>query len=65
MNKPIIQSLWIGKELSVLEQLCICSFLKNGHNFHLYTYEKINNVPDGTSSHGCECNNRQERNFYL
>lgn len=46
---PIIQSLWIGGALSVMEQLCISSFLKNGHEFHLYTYGDITGVPDGTT----------------
>jgi len=46
-NRPI-QSLWIGNRLSVSEQLCIKSFLKNGHDFHLYTYEKVAGIPDGT-----------------
>lgn len=45
---PVIQSLWIGGSLSVMEQLCITSFLKNGHPFHLYTYEDVKNIPDGT-----------------
>ena len=43
----IIQSLWIGPELSKLEQLCIKSFIENGHEFHLYTYEDVKNVPEG------------------
>lgn len=43
----IIQSLWIGPELSKLEQLCLKSFIDNGHEFHLYTYENVDNVPDG------------------
>ena len=45
---PVIQSLWIGGSLSVMEQLCIASFLRNGHTFHLYTYGDVNNVPEGT-----------------
>lgn len=45
---PIIQSLWIGNTLSINEQLCINSFVKNGHEFHLYTYENITNIPTGT-----------------
>lgn len=45
---PVIQSLWIGDELSLMEQLCILSFLKNGHPFHLYTYEEVKNIPAGT-----------------
>jgi hypothetical protein len=48
MDKPVIQALWIGKALSAVEQLCIKSFLKNGHEFHLYTYDEIANVPEGT-----------------
>ena len=43
----IIQSLWIGPELSKLEQLCLKSFIDHGHEFHLYTYEEVANVPDG------------------
>ena len=49
MNNKIIQSLWIGNELSIVEQLCINSYLKNGHEFHLYTYGDIKNIPKGTT----------------
>ena len=45
---PIIQGLWIGAELSVMEQLSIASFLRNGHEYHLYTYAELANVPAGT-----------------
>jgi len=44
---PIIQSLWIGKSFSVMEQLCTSSFLQNGHAFHLYVYDEIKGVPKG------------------
>ena len=47
LNK-IIQGLWIGDELSVMEQLSIASFLSHGHEFHLYVYNELKNVPDGT-----------------
>lgn len=40
-----VQSLWIGDSLSVLEQLCIRSFQENGHEFHLYVYEDIAQLP--------------------
>jgi hypothetical protein len=43
-----IQSLWIGERLSVLERLTICSYLANGHEFHLYVYDHVKNVPEGT-----------------
>jgi len=42
-----IQSLWIGGNLSKVERLCIQSFLDHGHEFHLYAYEEINNLPKG------------------
>ncbi|MGL1902919.1 MAG: glycosyltransferase [Fibrobacterales bacterium] len=43
----IIQTLWIGNPLSKLEQLCLTSFIKNGHEVHLYTYGDVGNVPEG------------------
>ncbi|MBW4444611.1 MAG: hypothetical protein KME10_26090 [Plectolyngbya sp. WJT66-NPBG17] len=50
MNKTnkVIQGLWIGGELSTMEQLSIQSFLQNGHEYHLYTYQPVKNVPKGT-----------------
>jgi len=47
----IIQSLWIGKKLSPLETLSINSFLKNGHNYHLYTYNDVLKIPKGVEVH--------------
>lgn len=44
----IIQSLWVGPSLSKLEQLSVASFLANGHPFHLYVYDKVENIPKGT-----------------
>ncbi len=44
----VIQGLWVEGELSVMEELCIRSFLVRGHEFHLYTYGDVPNVPDGT-----------------
>jgi hypothetical protein len=43
---PIIQSMWIGSELSVMEQLSISSFLQNGHLYHLYVYDEVKNLPE-------------------
>jgi len=34
--------------LSVLEQLSIASFLRNGHEYHLYVYDEPRHVPAGT-----------------
>jgi len=48
-SNKIIQSLWIGNKVSILEKLCIKSFLDNGHEFHLYVYDgEIENCPEGT-----------------
>lgn len=43
----VIQSLWIGPRLSVMERLCVASYLAAGHPFHLYAYEAMENVPEG------------------
>ena len=48
MNRNPIQSLWIGSSLSLMEELCINSYLANEHEFHLYTYNDISNIPYGT-----------------
>ena len=44
----VIQGLWIGAGLSVMEQLSIASFLQNGHEYHLYVYDAVQNVPAGS-----------------
>jgi hypothetical protein len=46
MTDPI-QSLWIGGQLSPLEQLSITSFLAHGHNYHLYSYGEVGGLPKG------------------
>lgn len=48
-GKAVIQGLWVGGRLSRVEQLCIRSFLRFGHEFHLYTYEQAEDVPEGTT----------------
>ncbi|WP_286851116.1 MULTISPECIES: hypothetical protein [Sphingobacterium] len=45
----IIQGLWIGNNLSNNELLCLNSYVKEGHTFHLYAYEDIPNIPEGIS----------------
>ncbi|HEY9519468.1 MAG TPA: hypothetical protein VIQ98_09405 [Gemmatimonadales bacterium] len=49
MTSDIIQSLWIGDRLSVMERLCIESFLHQGHQFHLYLYAPCDGVPAGAT----------------
>ena len=45
--KIIIQGLWIGPELSVMERMSIASFLAHGHEYHLYVYDDVKYVPNG------------------
>jgi hypothetical protein len=47
IKSPTVQSLWIGNKLSPMEQISIASFLKHGHEYHLYTYNPIEGLPDG------------------
>jgi len=49
MRDPI-QFLWIGPQLSRLEQLSLASFVFHGHDVHLYTYDTVQGVPDGVTS---------------
>ncbi len=44
-----VQGLWVGEALSFIEVLSIRSFLHHGHDFHLYVYDPVRNVPDGTT----------------
>ena len=45
-SNHIIQSFWMGK-LTTMEKMCIRSFMANGHEFHLYSYGKLDGVPEG------------------
>lgn len=47
-SNDVIQGMWIGDKLSVMERLSINSFLVNGHPFHLYVYSDVKQVPSGT-----------------
>jgi hypothetical protein len=43
----LIQGLWIGPRLSRFEYNSIKSYIKQGYEYHLYTYDKVENVPPG------------------
>lgn len=45
-KQKIIQGLWIGPSLSIMEQISISSFLMNGHEYHLYVYDEVKNIPE-------------------
>ncbi|MGC1506268.1 MAG: hypothetical protein WA782_19275 [Sulfitobacter sp.] len=42
-----VGTLWIGGPLSWMEQLCLKSFVDQGQQITLFSYEDIPNVPDG------------------
>ena len=44
-DNRIVRGLWVGGGLSALERLCIRSFCAHGHEFHLYHYDELHNVP--------------------
>ncbi len=44
-DNRVVQGLWVGGRLSALERLCIRSFCAMGHEFHLYHYDELQNVP--------------------
>jgi hypothetical protein len=46
--RTIVQSMWIGDRLGILERLTIQSFLDHGHPFHLFLYGPCADVPEGT-----------------
>ena len=48
-SNKIIQGLWVNGSLNNLQCLCIKSFLSNGHDFHLYTYNSEIEAPLGTT----------------
>ncbi|GAB4285172.1 MAG: hypothetical protein Kow0058_04390 [Roseovarius sp.] len=44
---PPVGALWIGGSLSWLEQLCLKSFVDQGHPTILYTYGEVAGIPEG------------------
>lgn len=46
LNNPI-QSFWHGPSPTVMEQMCVRSYLAHGHEFHLYVYEPSGAYPEG------------------
>jgi hypothetical protein len=44
----IVQGLWFYEALPVMQQMSIASFLRRGHEYHLYTYGTLAGAPRGT-----------------
>lgn len=47
-DNRIVHGVWVGNQLSLLEQLTIRLFQAQGHEFHLWSYQPLENAPDGT-----------------
>lgn len=53
-NLPVIRALWVGKRLGRLSRCCLSSFVRRGHQVCLYTYEQVEDVPEGVEV--CDAN---------
>lgn len=42
-----VSSLWVGNEMTLIQKMCLSSFIYHGHELTLFTYEKRNDVPNG------------------
>jgi hypothetical protein len=42
----VIRGFWQG-DFTTMERLCVKSFMANGHEFYLYAYGEVGNVPSG------------------
>ncbi len=47
MDNRGVASLWIGGPLSLLDQVCMLSYVKHGYEVTLFHYFPLENVPDG------------------
>lgn len=43
----IVNGLWVGEKLTLMEYSSIKSYMDLGYEYHLHTYNKIKNVPEG------------------
>lgn len=48
MGLDIVHTLWVRGQLSKLECLTIKLLQKHGHEVHLWSFDKIDNAPEGT-----------------
>ncbi|HJS83900.1 MAG TPA: hypothetical protein VJ779_00380 [Acetobacteraceae bacterium] len=47
VSRPSFASFWAGQGLSALDKACLLSFVSGGHAVTLYSFEEIDNLPDG------------------
>ena len=48
MGRNVVQGLWIGQSLSIMEKLPINSYIEHGHKCHLYIYNDVAGIPPKT-----------------
>lgn len=47
--KPSFATFWAGHTLSPYEAACIASFVARGYDYTVYSYDRIENLPDGAA----------------
>lgn len=50
-SNKIVRGFWSGPKLTNIQKLCICSYIRQGHEFHLYVTEPTEGIPEGTVVH--------------
>jgi Glycosyltransferase sugar-binding region containing DXD motif len=48
VTNKTIRGVWFASELTAIQQLCIKSYMDQGHEFHLYVAGPTKGVPEGT-----------------
>ena len=49
----VFSTFWSGK-ITLREYVCINSFLANSHKYYIYSYEKLNGLPEGAELKNAE-----------
>jgi hypothetical protein len=47
-SNKIVRGFWSGPELTNIQKLCIRSYMRHGHEFHLYVTQPTEGIPKGT-----------------
>lgn len=48
VDNKIIHGIWFGSKLTNMQKLCIRSYQDYGHEFHIWTAEPVEGIPEGT-----------------
>lgn len=46
-RRPLLQSFWHGRPLGWVERACLRSMVAQGHAVHLYSFDPVENLPEG------------------